>query len=167
MSRNSSEKLLGIVNKENPDDIFLHLVTIDWPDGSVDRYVKDNVDTTSRGNNYQAAAFNIQVPEEPEDSTPKLTFQFSLADRVIINKLRTATEPPILTLEIVLGSDPNIVEMGPFTFDLRKYQNQGVSVSVEAGFEPILDFAVPQITYSPTYFPGLFKAVSAANFPPQ
>lgn len=168
MSRGSSNKLLSIVNAETPNDIFLHLVTVEWPDNTVNRFVKNAEPVNSRGETYQASSFEIQLPEEPEDTVPTLTFQFSVSDTQIIQKLRQSdgNALPILTLEVVLASDPNIVEMGPFTFEIRKYQNQGVAVAVEAGFEPILDFALPQLAYNPSVTPGLFKNVTSADFQP-
>lgn len=157
MSRGSSNKFLTTIAEEQPDDIFLHLITVDWPDNTTNRYVKNYEDVISRGNTYSASSFNVTLPEEPSDSIPSVTFQFGVGERTIVRKLREADGRPILTLELVLASDPDIVEMGPFTFDVRRYNTQGVSVSVEAGFEPYLDFAVPQFRYSPQLFPGLFK----------
>ena len=159
MSRGSSNKLLELVSSDTPNDIFLHLVTVFWPDNTEDRYVKNYEDVTSRGNNYQAASFNINLPAEPEDEVPTINLQFSIAERTIVRKLRESTTPPTLRLEVVLASDPDIVEVGPFDFDLRRFDSQGMNVSVEAGFEPILDLALPQLTYNPILFAGLFKSV--------
>lgn len=164
--RDSSNKLLTIVSSETPNDVFLFLITIEYPNGVKERFVKNFEDVSSRQQTYRAASFEITMPEEPEDSVPTMNFAFSVAERDALRELRESTDLPMLTLEIVLSSDPNVVEVGPFVFDVRSFQVQGVSVRVEAGFEPMLDLAVPQMSYDPNLFPGLFKDVRAAGFGP-
>lgn len=161
MSRGSSNNFLNVVNADQPNDIFIHLVTVFWPDNSVDRYAKNYEPVTSRTNTYDASAFEINLPEEPTDSVPTIRMDFTASDRTVLRKLVEATESPLVRLEVVLASDTDIVEMGPFDFDVKEFQIQGPAVSVELGFEPILDLAIPQISYTPTLFPGLYSNVTA------
>ena len=164
MSRGVSNNLLEIVNSEETATAFLHLVTIFWKDGSVDRFVKNFKPIVSRGAFYQASSFSIALPEEPDDTIPTLRFQFSVSEKTILNKLRDESESPLVRLEVVLHQNTDIVEIGPFDFDVKDFQIQGASVIVEAGFEPILDLAIPQVSYTPNLFPGLFKNVSQGVF---
>ena len=163
MPRGASENLLSVANSEFPQDPFIHLVTVEWPDGETTRFAKNYEDIVSRGNTYSASAFRVKLPEEPEDSIPKITFEFSIAETELVEKLRLAPEPPTLSLEIVLGNDPDTVEMGPFKFDVRSFRGQGVGFEVEAGFEPVLDHAIPQISYTPVLFPGISKRITALD----
>lgn len=161
MSRGSSDNFLSVINNEYPNDIFIHLVTVFWPDGSTSYYAKNYEPVTSRGQSFQEAGFKINLPEEPTDSVPTLRMNFNIGERTLPNKLLDSVEPPLVRFEIVLASDPDIVELGPFDFDVREFEAQGTSVSVEVGFEPILDLSIPQIAYTPTLMPGLFKSVTA------
>lgn len=163
MSRSSSNKLLSIVNSDTPNDIFLFLVEVDWKDGTFSRYVKNYENITSRFNVYEAASFEITLPEEPDGNIPTVNFTFGVNEYNALSKLRTATQTPELKLEVVLATDPNIVEIGPFTFDMKGFNISGNAVRVEAGFEPLLDLVVPQIKYTPTLFPGLFEQVRGEN----
>jgi len=160
MSRGLRDSFLTLVNDETPNDIFLHLITVSWADNTYSRYVKNFEDVVSRGDTYKAGSFSIQLPEEPEDSIPTITVGFSATEEDIVHRIRNETSPPALKLELVLASDPDYVEVGPFDFDVRSVRVRGIEVNVEAGFEPILDLVIPQITYSPKAFPGLFKDFS-------
>lgn len=164
MSRGASETLLASVNSEFTNEAFIHLVTVFWDDNTEDRFAKNYEIVTSRGSEYGPSSFTINIPEEVSDDVPTLRMEFGLNESTIINKLNNSTNPPLVRFEIVLGSDPDVVELGPFDFDVREYQTQGASVTVEMGFEPILDLAVPQLTFTPAAFPGLFKDVSAGDF---
>jgi hypothetical protein len=159
MSRDSSNKLLSIVNADTPNDVFLFLVSVQWEDGSYSRYVKNYEDIISRGNVYKAGSFSISLPEEPDGNIPTVKFSFNVTELQMLSKLRTDNEVPELTLEVALASDPNIVEVGPFVFDIKGFRVNGPSVEVEAGFEPLLELSVPQIKYSPLLFPGLYSHV--------
>jgi hypothetical protein len=163
MSRNSSPELINLVNKQFPDDVFIRLITIQWPDSTVDRYVQGFQDLTSRGQVFTAANFEIAFPQEPEDEIPTMTFNFALSERTLITKMRSFDKAPTMIMELILLSSPNIVQAS-FTFDVKNVKTQGLSAQVEVGFEPYLDFGVPQISYSPNIFPGLFRTVTAADF---
>ena len=164
MSRGASETLLATVNSEFTNEAFIHLITVFWPDNTEDRFAKNHELVESRGSTFGAASFNINIPEEVDDDVPTLQLDFGLNETTLINKLNASTTPPLVRFEIVLGSDPNTVELGPFDFDVRQYQTQGPRVTVELGFEPVLDLAVPQLTFTPAAFPALFKDVSAGDF---
>lgn len=159
MSRDSSNKLLSIVNADSPNDIFLYLVTVAWEDGSYSRYVKNYESITSRGNVYSPSSFEISLPAEPDGNIPTINFSFGVDNYGALEKLRSSTKQADLTLEVVLASDPNTVEIGPFTFQIKGFSVTGNAVQVEAGFEPFLDLALPQIRYNPLLFPGLFEHV--------
>lgn len=159
MSRDSSSKLLSIVNSETPADVFLYVVTVKWEDLTYSRFVRNYEDIISRGNTFTASSFEIALPEEPLDTIPTIKFRFGVSEKVPLQRLITATQLPELTLEVVLASNPDIVEVGPFTFDMRGFSINGVIVDVEAGFEPFLDLSVPQLKYTPMLFPGLFEHV--------
>lgn len=157
--RGSSNKFLSIINSRTPNDVFLFLVTVTYPDNSVERFVKNYEPITSRGETYQPVSFEVNLPEEPEDSVPTVNFAFAVTETSALRKLRQSTDLPKLKLEMVLASDPDVVEMGPYEFSIRSFSVEGVAVNVEAGFFPILDLAIPQLTYNPILFRGLFKDV--------
>ena len=164
MSRGSSNKFLQVINAEFTNDGLVRLVTVNWPDGTTDRFAKNYESVFSRGNLFKPGSFSAAIPEEPEDDVPSIEFSFSATETDIVQKLTNSVESPMIRLEIVLESDVDTVEAGPFDFGVNNFQVQGASVRVEAVFEPLLDLAVPQVTFTPTFFPGLFKNSSAAEF---
>ncbi len=159
MSRDSSNKLLQIVNSETPTDVFLYLVSVKFADSTILRYVKNHVNVVSRGHTYVASNFNITLPEEVGDSLPSVNMEFSVNEYDSLARLIMSQKSPELTLEVVLASDPSVVENGPFSFEIRGFSAAGNSVKLEAGFEPFLDLSIPQMKYTPTLFPGLFQHV--------
>lgn len=155
--RGASQNFISIISENTPNDVFLHLVSVTWDDGEVSRWVKNYEGITSRGDYYTPSSFNVTLPSDPGDEIPTLNFSFALGDKITMRRLRNSTVRPTLRLEIVLASDPNIVELGPFDFDIRDFDMKGDAVVVKAGYEPLLDYEIPQLSYSPPMFPGLFS----------
>lgn len=134
----------------------LALLTIDHPELTTPiRLSSDAVNTLSRGDTYIALPFRAVLPNDNEEAT-RSRLEIDNIDRQIVEALRSISSPPKVTMEIVLASTPDVVEAGPFDFELQEARYDVLVVSGDLAFEPILDLSVPGDVMSPGLFPGLF-----------
>ncbi len=99
--------------------------------------------------------FRVTLPDDTEEAV-RATLEIDNVDRQIVQAVRSISSPPTVTLEVVLASTPDVVEAGPFVFELQGARYDAAVVRGELAFEPILDLAVPGDVMSPGLFPGLF-----------
>lgn len=157
MSRSLSAVAIGSTNDQNTGEVWLPLLTIAHPeilDGPI-RLVSDMQDIVSRGNNYVALPFEIVLPGEDPDSPAKAVLRVDNVDRRIVQALRDLTSPPLVTIEVVLASQPDTVEVSYPDMTLRNATYDASYVSGELSFDAIYVEPV-SIVITPQRFPGLF-----------
>lgn len=120
------------------------------------RFVNNQVDVVSRGQTYLAVAFMIALPDERDDSPPRVTISVDNVDRALVAALRAMVSPPQVALEVVFSGDPDTVEAGPFNFALRNVDYTADLISGELFFEDFLNEGFPADSFTPSTAPGLF-----------
>jgi hypothetical protein len=107
---------------------------------------------------YHPALFDVSLPEESPDQVPKVTLTIDNVDRSITDAVRTISGRVKVTMEVVLASNPDAVEAGPFEFYLLSCVYDSDKVSGTLGFEDdALNTAFPKDTYTPSNSPGIFR----------
>jgi len=140
-------------------EVFLVLLTIAGVGIPLPlRFVNNGDDVVSRGNTYLAYPFQISLPDEREDSPAQVSLSIDNIDQGIVTAVRGLTEPPSITLEVVLASSPDTVEAGPFDFALRGVEYDAMRVQGTLAFEDFLGEGYPADSFDPTRFGGLFAA---------
>jgi hypothetical protein len=157
VSRTLSAPALAALNAQSTDKVFLALLTITHPGmAQTVRVVNDMVNLTSRGNDYIALPFQIDLPAEIEEELPRVRLTIDNVDRLLVEAIRTLTSPPTIALEVVLASSPDTVEAGPFPFALRNAEYDSLVVTGELAFEDVLNEGFPAHSFTPNLFPGVF-----------
>lgn len=156
MPRTVSTPMRAAAFAQETGEAPLVLLTIDHPDLAAPiRVTSDAVDTVSRSETYVAFPFRVALPDDTEEAA-RAQLEIDNVDRQIVQALRSIASPPTVRLEVVLASTPDLVEAGPFDFQLEEARYDALVVSGELAFEPVLDLAVPGDSMSPGLFPGLF-----------
>lgn len=119
------------------------------------RFVRNGINVESRGDIYLAYPFDIDLPAQDSERPPKTTLRIDNVDRQIVETLRTIVGPPTVVLEVVLASDPDVVEVGPFQFTLRNASYDMLTVEGELAFNEVLGRRFPFGTFTPASHPGL------------
>jgi hypothetical protein len=157
MPRTVSAVARAALNAPQTDQVFLALLTIAHANLPTPiRVVNDMVNLTSRGDEYIAYPFNIDLPGESEDELPRVRLTIDNVDRQLVEAVRTLTTPPTITLEVVLASSPDTVEAGPFPFTLRSAEYDAFVVTGDLAFEDVLNEGFPAHSFTPNAFTGLF-----------
>jgi hypothetical protein len=109
---------------------------------------------TSRGDLFVAYPFEIVLASEGEE-TGSARLKLDNVDRIIIGSLRALLDPPTVTIELVLRSQPDTVEAGPFRFLWRAAQYDVQTIEGELLFDEELK-RFPAYDFTPGTAPGLF-----------
>ena len=136
-------------------EVFLVLLTISHDDLGTDlRFVYNQEDIESRGEDYIAYPFTISLPDDDGETLARVTLTIDNVDRQIVQAVRMISSAPAVTMEIVLASDPDTVEAGPFNFTMTNAEYNSLTVQGELSHEDILNEGFPGDSFIPAQFPG-------------
>lgn len=152
-----SAAAIAALNAPETDEVFLLLLELN--EASLlepIRYVHDHSNITSRGNVYYASYFDIELPTERPDSIDTARITVDNVDRNIVTAIRTASGRPTARVELILASDPDTVEAGPFDFELQSAEYDALTVSGTLAYDDVVEIRGPLHLRSPHWFPDLF-----------
>jgi hypothetical protein len=156
MSRTLSSRAIESGNAPQTDEVWLVLLTISHADiPEPIRVVNNNENVTSRGHEFIAFPFDISLPGEDPDMPSKARLRIDNLDRRVVNTIRAITSPPNVTLEVILASDPNTVEISFEGLTMREVEYDVQAVTGDLVYESIYTEPVTS-TMTPSRFPGLF-----------
>ncbi|TFF20546.1 DUF1833 domain-containing protein [Jiella endophytica] len=153
---------------ENTTEIPVLLLTISHPDlENGDLFLStDNADlldfetqrrgTVSRGLNFEFLPMQLSLPEDAEDASPMLQLSMSDIDQEASTILRSTVTPAYVTIEVVLASDPDFVEMEFVSFELSSADVTAESVSLNLTVDTLASEPYPADTFTPGRFGGLW-----------
>lgn len=163
VSQNFRDAMFG----QDTDEVVALLLTITHPDlPSIWRLSSDNADlldeenqlrgTISRGENYYFFPMTISLPEDGDDASNVIQITLDNVSREVTPLLKSTISPAKITIEVVLASAPDDVEISFPDFEL-------VSADVDAG-TAVLSLTVdtmasepfPADNFTPAAFGGLW-----------
>ena len=161
--RQVSQRALQAMLAQETGEVFLCCLTISHPNLDAPFYLVNDYNPLVRTVNdaavtFQPFAFDVSLPNEQEDQLPQVAVTIDNIDNAILVAIRTIPgERPKITLEVLLASQPDTVEAGPFNFSILAINYSDVSIQGSIGFEDdLLNTAFPADTYTPTNSRGLF-----------
>jgi hypothetical protein len=161
MARSLSAALTVAMLSSETGECPLVLLTIQHhslPDAV--RLSSDFDNTLSRGVIFVAYPFDLVLPDDQEETSPRARLQVDNVAREIVALARAGGDPPTVLMEIIRASAPDVVEasFGPFNFAGPEWDDMFVSTDLElkdTGQEPY-----PYQRYTPDLFFGLFRQLA-------
>lgn len=139
--------------QQQTDEVDLAIIEIDHADlASPLRFVNNTENITSGGDEYLAAGFDIKLPDDDGHTT----ISVCNIDRVMVQTIRSISSRPTITLSVVLASDPDTVELGPYVMELADVVFDAFVITGTLTFDDFLDEPYPGDKFTPGQFPGLF-----------
>ena len=136
---------------------FLILLTIDHADISPPiRVVNNTTNITSRGDEFIAFPFDIDLPDSTRESLPRARLSIDNVSREIAQAIRKITSPATVLIEVIRASDPDTVEIGFPVFKLRDVKWDVLQVSGDLVVEDLTTEPFPVGQFTPAEFPGIF-----------
>lgn len=145
------------INSQETEEVFLLLLTVDHSTLENPLYfVQNNENIVSRGNTHIAYPFEINLPDSIGDSLPQVTLSIDNVSREIVDAVRNMDDAPSISLEVVLASSPDTVEVGPFPLTVKTVDYDAMKVEFLLTFEESLLDGFPAQRFTPDLYPGLF-----------
>lgn len=156
--KNISNTLIEAIYKQHTDEVLLLLITLSSDDLSYDlRFVNNGPggDITSRGNVYTAFPFEASLPNDEETGLPSVKISIDNVSQDIIDEVRSITSPITVSMEVILASDPDTVEDGPYDLTLREVGWDMMKIDGTIQGDDILNQRYGE-QFTPDIAPGLF-----------
>jgi hypothetical protein len=119
------------------------------------RIVNDTVEIVRAAGTFQSYPFEPDLPEDTEEAGGTATLSICNVDKAITQQLKSIDGIPMVTMEVVLVSQPDTVEMGPFEFDIQQAEHDQTTLTLTLGHEEdFMNQAIPAQTYTPSNSPG-------------
>ncbi len=157
MARIISDIAQEAINASNTAEVFLTLIEISHPSLVTPlRFVNNTVDIIRNGNTYTAVAFDFTPPVDEEGTIQNASVAIDGVDRSIVEVIRDLTTPPTLTTYIILASDPDNEEAGPWEFVLRNVNYNVTSISGDLVYQNYIQEYASIYKYNNINFPALY-----------
>lgn len=152
---------------EETGEVPVVLVTIEHADlaepirfssDATERFSVDPLEygTMSLGRRFDFAPFQITLPDDKEDGAPAMSLTLSNVGREAIRLLRSTLEPGVVTVEIVLASAPDEVEVEFPDFDLISADYDVGDVTLGLSIDALANEPFPADTFTQSGFGGLY-----------
>lgn len=138
-------------------EVWLACLTISGSGLPTFRIVTDNVPLERSVGTFQPYPFEADLPDDVERTAGTVDIRICNVDREVTRLLKEYEGIPQARLEIVLASQPDIVEVGPFDFSVLAAEADELTISLNLGHnEDLLNQRVPAQSYNPSNSPGLW-----------
>jgi len=157
MSRQLSANLLAELYGQNSSDPFLMLVTLSHTSFTTLYLVNNTANITSRLQKYTAFPMKITLPIDDGESLRSVKMQFDNVSLELIDEIRTVTDPIDVKLEMVLASNPDVVEIEYDELKISNIAYDAQSIRADLIFDDFLNTGMTSERYTPTLYAGIFS----------
>lgn len=151
-----SQELRSQLYGQTSDDPFLMLVTMKHESFDTLRFVNDAVDIESRGNTFVAFPIKITLPTDDGEAKREVKMSLDNVSLELIDELRSVVTPISAKIEMVLASQPDVVQMEVVDLLLRNITYNRQTISATLHLDDFLNTEMASERYTPTTFPGIF-----------
>lgn len=155
--RTTTDTFRAAVYAPETDEVFLVLLTIDEASlAEPIRMVHNHENITSNGELYAASFFEVELPAQRADYIEPVRLTVGNVDQAMTEAIRLAIGRPAVTLEVVLASDPDTVEAGPFEFELESVEYNALTITGHLAYDSVTHLRYPADMVTPWNFPDAF-----------
>ena len=144
-------------NAVETEEVFLTLLEITHPDmPDVIRFVDNTLPIESNNNFYDPYPFRITLPEDRQGILPEVKLTIDNVDQRLITSIRGFSNPPLVTVKIILASAPDQIEMQLDNLKLRNVRFDAFTITGSLALDSPLSRKFPSGTYNPKQYPAIF-----------
>ncbi|MBO9717530.1 MAG: DUF1833 family protein [Pseudoxanthomonas sp.] len=138
-------------------EVWLACLVISGPGLETMRIVNNTEAITRAAGEFAAYPFEAELPEDGERAGGTATLRLDNIDREVTRLLRDYTGIATATIEVVLASQPDTVEIGPLEFAVLGAEYDELVIQLSLGHEEdLLNQRVPAQAYQPSNSQGLW-----------
>lgn len=155
--RTLGTNMLNALTAQQTSEAILVLLTINHDDLSEPiRITSDAVPTISNGNTFVVYPYKVTLPDDPENGFSSGRLEIDNVHRDIVVAIRQISTSPTVTIQIVLGSDPDTVEVEIDGFQMDNIKHDVFTVRSDLVMDNYMHEPFPGNRFVPSFFPGLF-----------
>jgi len=167
MARALSSGFLSALYEQESDEVVVCLLTVTHPD--LETPIRLSSDPTarisdepliyatySRADEYLYMPFDFTLPDDKSDSPPRVQLSLDNTERSLVAVLRSFSTPASITVELVLASDPDAVEIELPSLQLSDVTLEEGRIAATLVADPLINEPHPAGQFTPGTFPGLF-----------
>lgn len=144
-------------NAIETEEVFLSLLTFTHPDmPEVLRFVDNTKEIVSNGETFLPYPFTIVLPDDKDGVLPQVKLSIDNVDKRLTTAIRGFSNPPIVTLQIILASSPDRVEIRLDHLKLRNVTFDAFTIEASLVIDSPMSRRFPASTYNPKQFLALF-----------
>lgn len=156
MSRSVSSTFKSTAFGSQTSEAYIVLLTIDHEEMDEPFYVTSNgVEVISNGVLFYPYPFTITLPDDTERPFSQGRLTIDTVSQTMV-AARWFNTPVTITIQIVLASDPDTVEIEFPDFELTDLTYDDQTISGNLSIESFVEEPFPGDAFIPSYFPGLF-----------
>lgn len=163
----SADALRAMFSQESDDTLIVLLTisgsgftTIRIADNYTERLSESDSDivygVTSDSVEYTFIPFSITLPTEEMEAAPRCQITINDVTRLLMPTIRSIQTAPTVQIDIVLKSNPDVVELSFGGFILSNISYNANQITADLTVESLAIEPFPAHTFTPSYFPGLF-----------
>ena len=167
MSRDVSLRFKSAVFEQETDEVPICLLTVTHESLSEPIFISSDpttrlsddpllYGTESRGEQFIFLPFEFTLADDRSDSAPRVALTMDSIDRSLVPILRSFATPPSVKLEIVLASDPDVVEITMPVLQMSDATIEEKYISTNVIADGLINEPHPAGQFTPGAFPGLF-----------
>lgn len=154
------------VHGRSIEEVFIILVTLEHPDLEEPIRVANDVrddfgggtrGVRSQGENFYYMPFQVKLPNLEQDVIPVAKLEMDNISREITRAIAEINSPPTVRMQIVLSTDPNIVEYDLQGFKLNNTNYDVLVIEGDLTVEYFMNEPYPSVRFTPGRFPGLYR----------
>lgn len=152
-----SSALLSQLLSQESGDPFLTLITLEHPSFTSPIRLVNNVDAiVSRGNTYEPFPVKITLPVDDGETFQEVALQMDNVSLYLLDSIRSVTNQIQVTLEMVLASIPDVVQMSLSELKIGQVIYNAQTIQAKLYLDDFLMSSLTSEKYTPTNFSGIF-----------
>lgn len=155
MSNELSTQVQKQIFAQESEDPFLTLVTLNAT-GFTARLVNNSADVLSRGNTFTAIPMTISLPVDDGQTARSFALEIDNVGRDLIQGIRSTTDKIQVTIEMILASMPDVVQMSFSDFKVGTITYTATKITAQVVMDNFLAIEMTSERYTPAIYPGLF-----------
>ncbi len=157
MSRDLSTNALADMFAQETGACYAVLLTIDHDDLTAPICVNNSgTAVISNGVTYLDFPFDITLPDDLSSASARAKLVIDNIDRQIVRAIRELTSEPVVTMQVIRTTAPDVIEANWTDFKLTNITYDVLHVSGDLTIEEFTSEPFPAQTFSPSLFPGIF-----------
>lgn len=138
-------------------EVWLPCLVISGPGLETVRIVNNTESIARATGEFLPYPFEPELPEDAERATGTATVRLDNIDREVTRLLREYNGIATATIEVVLASQPDVVEIGPLEFSVLVAEYDELVIQLSLGNEDdLFNQRVPAQAYQPNNSQGLW-----------